>query len=215
MITIDDCKAFCDAPAGQIEALAGREHLPLIQACARAQSLTEPEPPAALKEPAMMTLQARDLLPPRPGKAHPLRSYPANSPRAMARLVVLALLADGELDERELAVLDRRGAFRTLGISRADFVQVLHDFCNDVARLAESTGVYRLAPPLLRGLFAEVNDPQAKERVLNLIIAVVSSDGRFSEGERTLFVNAMDAWGVRETPPPRWQQRPSAGSANR
>jgi uncharacterized tellurite resistance protein B-like protein len=144
----------------------------------------------------MMTMQAREMLPPYNGKAHPLRAYPANSPRAMARLVVLALLADGQLDERELNVLDRRGAYATLGISREDFVQVLYDFCADVARLSATAGGYHLSPALLSALFSEVDDPAAKERVLNLVVAVVSSDGRFTDGEEKLFLNAVEAWGV-------------------
>lgn len=119
----------------------------------------------------MMTMQAHEMFPPRTGRTHPLRAYPTNSPRAMARLVVLA-------------------------ISREDFVQVLYDFCADVARLSETAGGYRLSPALLSALFAEVDDPRAKERVLNLIIAVVSSDGRIADGEEKLFLSALDMWGV-------------------
>jgi uncharacterized tellurite resistance protein B-like protein len=144
----------------------------------------------------MMTMQATKMSPPRTGKAHPLRAYPANSPRAMARLIVLALLADGRLDECELEVLNRRGAFVTLGISREGFVKVLYDFCADVAKLSEGGGGYRLSPAVLSALLAEVNDPWAKKRVLNLIVAVVSSDGRLTEGEQELFLTAADAWGV-------------------
>lgn len=143
----------------------------------------------------MMTMQTRELFPPRSGKTYPLRSYPANSPRAMARLVVLALLADGQLDERELATLERRGAFAALGISREDFVQVLYDFCTDVARLSESAGGYRLSPVLLSALLSEVDDPRAKERVMSLIVGVVSSDGHFTDGEEKLFLGALHAWG--------------------
>lgn len=143
----------------------------------------------------MMTMQSREMCPPRNGKAHPLRSYPANSPRATARLVALALLADGQLDERELATLERRGAFATLGISREDFVQVLYDFCADVARLSESAGGYRLSHSVLSALFDEVDDPRAKERVMNLIVAVVSSDGRYTEGEQKLILGALHSWG--------------------
>jgi hypothetical protein len=143
----------------------------------------------------MMTMQATEMFPPHTGKAHPLRAYPANSPRAMARLVVLAILADGQLDERELNVLDRRGAFEALGISREDFVQVLYDFCADVARLSVTPGGYRLSPSLLEALFDEVDDPAAKERVMNLLVAVFSSDGRFTESEEKLFLGALHAWG--------------------
>ena len=192
MITIEDCKAFCDAPASHVEELACRECLPLVQAFARAHEMTRRNSRPVRKETAMMTMQARDMFPPRSGKTYPLRPYPANSPRAMARLVVLALLAD---DERELAALERRGAFAALGISREDFVQVLYDFCADVARLSESAGGYRLSPALLSALFEEVSDPRAKERVMNLIVAVVSSDGRYTEGEQKLFLGALHAWG--------------------
>lgn len=143
----------------------------------------------------MMTMQAHETFPPRSGKAHPLRAYPANSPRAMARLVVLALLADGQLDEREMDTLNRRGAFAALGIDRDDFVQVLYDFCADVARLSESAGGYRLSPTLLSALLAEVDDPGAKERVMNLIVAVVSSDGCYTDGEEKLLLGALHAWG--------------------
>lgn len=143
----------------------------------------------------MMTMQAAELFPPRRAHAHPLRAYPANSPRALARLVVLAILADGQLDERELRVLERRGAYAALGISREDFVQVLYDFCADVARLSVTPGGYRLSPSLLAALFDEVDDPAAKERVLNLLVAVFSSDGRLTEGEEKLFLEALHAWG--------------------
>jgi uncharacterized tellurite resistance protein B-like protein len=208
LITIEDCKAFCDVPSSQVEELACRECLSLVQACARAQALANRNPHPVEKETAMMTMQAREMFPSPSSKTHPLRAYPANSPRAMARLVVLALLADGQLDDRELSVLERRGAFVTLGISREDFVQVLYDFCADVARLSETAGGYRLSPALLAALFAEVDDPRAKERVLNLIVAVVSSDGRFTDSEEKLFLNAVEAWGVGE-------DRTRAGYAHR
>jgi tellurite resistance protein len=113
----------------------------------------------------------------------------------MARLVVLAILADGQLDERELATLERRGAYAALGISREDFVQVLYDFCADVARLSVTPGGYRLSPTLLAALFDEVDDPGAKERVMNLLVAVFSSDGRFTDSEEKLFLGALHAWG--------------------
>ena len=86
MITIEDCKAFCDAPASHVEELACRECLPLVQAFARAHEMTRRNSRPVRKETAMMTMQARDMFPPRSGKTYPLRPYPANSPRAMARV---------------------------------------------------------------------------------------------------------------------------------
>ncbi|MBL8487004.1 MAG: hypothetical protein JNK22_07965, partial [Rhodocyclaceae bacterium] len=102
----------------------------------------------------MMTAQAREM---RPARAHPhfpLRAYPPDSPRAMARLVALAMLADGRLEERELAALDRRGVLTALGITRADFNQVLFDLCQDLAALPDRRGAYFLSATVLDGLFA-------------------------------------------------------------
>jgi len=147
----------------------------------------------------MMTLQARESFKPYIGKHHLLRAYPVNSPRAKARLVVLALLADGRLDEREMAALDRRGALADLGIAREDFVQVLYDFCGDVAgQLPVGSGTYRLTPKLLAGLLDEVVDRTAREKLLQHMVGVISSDGCLSEAEISLFRSVVDHW----KPPP-------------
>lgn len=201
MITVEDCNAFCDAPLGQVEDLARREGLPPVLAFARAQTqggFAAPRHammPFERKETMMMTMQARAMFPQPSEPRHPLRAYPINSASAKARLVVLALLADGRLDECELEVLNRRGSFAALGISREGFVQVLHEFCADVSRLAGGAADWRVSPDLLAGLFAEVTEVQARHAVLRLIISVISSDGHLARGEERLFLGALDAWG--------------------
>ena len=143
----------------------------------------------------MMSIQARENLRPAFGSHHPLRSYAVDSPRAKARLVVLALLADGHLDKREFDALERRGVFATLGIAREDFAEVMYDFCADVAaKLSAGGGGYRLTPAMLAGLLGEVSDRKAREQLLQLIFAVISSDGRLSDAEESLFIGAIDAW---------------------
>lgn len=143
----------------------------------------------------MMSLQARESFRPAIGPHHPLRTYATNSPRAKARLIVLALLADGHLDEREMAALDRRGVFADLGIAREDFVEVLYDFCGDVAGLLPvDTGGYQLTPKTLAGLFDEVADRKAHEKLLQHMVAVISSDGYLSDAEESLFRSAIGHW---------------------
>lgn len=201
MITVEDCTAFCDAPLGQVEEVARREGLAPVLAFARAQrqgGFAVPHKttlPFERKETMMMTMQARAMFPQPSEPRHPLRVYPVNSAQAKARLVVLALLADGRLDECELEVLNRRACFSALGISREGFVQVLHEFCADVSRLADGAADWRVAPDLLAGLFAEVTEVQARQTVLRLIISVISSDGHLARGEERLFLGALDAWG--------------------
>jgi hypothetical protein len=41
MITIEDCKAFCDAPSSQAEELACHECLTMLEAYARAHELAQ------------------------------------------------------------------------------------------------------------------------------------------------------------------------------
>jgi hypothetical protein len=143
----------------------------------------------------MMTIQAREHFAVKPGKT--LRDYPVDSPRAKARLIALALLADGKLDAAELDGLRRRGAFRELGIAQEDFYQVLYDFCSDVTRVPAGSGDYLLAPELLEDLFGEVQDPAQRQVLLHLIFDVIRSDGRLALGESRLFWNAIDAWNLR------------------
>lgn len=201
MITVEDCNAFCDAPLGQVEEVARREGLPPVLAFARAQTqggFATPRHammPFERKETMMMTMQARAMFPLPSEPRHPLRAYPVNSASAKARLVVLALLADGRLDECELEVLNRRGSFAALGISREGFVQVLNEFCADVSRLAGGAADWRVSPDLLAGLFAEVTEVEARYAVLRLIISVISSDGHLARGEERLFLGVLDAWG--------------------
>jgi len=142
----------------------------------------------------MMTQQARDSFPPVYEPAPSLRSYPADSPRAKARLIVLALFADGRVDGAELDALTRRGAFAELGITRDDFFEVLYDFCIDVAQLPNGSGHYLVAPAVLESLFAELRAPQERQALLRLIFDVIRSDGHLADGEARLFWNALDAW---------------------
>jgi uncharacterized tellurite resistance protein B-like protein len=146
------------------------------------------------KENSMMTLQAREMHPSRPSRHHPLRAYPTGSPRAKARLVALALLADGRLADGEIDTLDRNGAFVRLGISRSDFFEVMADFCADLVRLPEGKGNAVLTPAMLAGLFAEVENGEDRTRLLQLIFEVAHSDGTISGNEEKLLRHAIEHW---------------------
>ena len=147
----------------------------------------------------MMTRQSRKLKVTEPAMNHGslLREYPPDSSRAKARLIVLALLADGKLDNEELEALARRGTFNDLGISPGDFVQVLYDFCSDMARAPSDTGNYVVSPDTIESLLDDVRSSDGRKTLLRLIFDVIRSDGRLSAGEARLFWNAIDAWNLR------------------
>jgi uncharacterized tellurite resistance protein B-like protein len=145
----------------------------------------------------MMTIQARETFPSLKLHGRSLREYPVDSPRAKARLIVLALFADGRLDPSELESLAKRDAFNDLGISRADFFSVLHDFCEDAAGLPESSGNYLMSPAVLESLFADVGSKAERQKLVRMMFDVIRSDGQLDEGEARLFWGALDAWQLR------------------
>ena len=145
----------------------------------------------------MMTIQARETFIPHYGAAHPLRVYPINSPRAKARLIALALLADGKLAREELEVLGESECYWALGISRQVFFEVMADFCTDLASLPVGEGGYQLTPATLEGLLAEVRSPAARRAVIGLMLDVIFSDGKLDTHEHRLLRQALDTWNIR------------------
>lgn len=59
-----------------------------------------------------------------------MRPYANNSPQAAARIVALAMLADGDICMAEVGVLDRLGAHEQLGLETEPFHIVVHDCWN-------------------------------------------------------------------------------------
>jgi hypothetical protein len=132
-----------------------------------------------------------------------MRSYPRNSPQAAARIVALALLADGNLCKSELEVLARHGAHAQLGLGPAELHDVVHDLCQDMLAASDMawSGSSRLDRHTLAELLAEVQDPQLQLKVLRLCVAVVETDEHLAEGESTVLAAALAQWGLPQTTP--------------
>jgi uncharacterized tellurite resistance protein B-like protein len=135
-----------------------------------------------------------------------MRSYPRNSPQAAARIVALALLADGNLCKSELEVLERHGAHAQLGLSPAELHAVVHDLCQDLLAYGDMawSGSSQVDRRTLCSLLAEVQDPQLQLAVLKLCVAVVETDEHVAEGESAVLAEALTQWGL----PQVWLQNP-------
>jgi uncharacterized tellurite resistance protein B-like protein len=145
----------------------------------------------------MMTIQSREMLAPHANPGQLLRAYPVNSPRAKARLVALAMLADGRLDDAELESLVQNATFSELGIAREDFFEVFYDFCADVESLPRGSGDYLLSPAVLDQLFGEINQSPERQTLLRQIFDMIRSDGHLADSEADLFWHAVDTWKFR------------------
>ena len=125
-----------------------------------------------------------------------MRTYPANSPQASARILALAMLSDGHLCKVEIDVLDRLDVHSQLGMSRSQLHQVVHGFCEDL--LATSQGgwadVCRIDAATLAGLMADIDAPELRLTLLRLSLAIIDADRHLAEGESLMLAAAVAHW---------------------
>jgi uncharacterized tellurite resistance protein B-like protein len=135
-----------------------------------------------------------------------MRSYPLNSPQAAARIVALALIADGHVNKRELDALDGIAAHEQLGLTRDDMHAVMQILCEDLMVAAQLCwdSAWRLDAAALAELMAEVDDPTLWRKVMQVCEAVIDADGHVSEGEMAV-IRAAAEHAKRQDPrrPPR------------
>ncbi|HBY64031.1 MAG TPA: hypothetical protein DEH78_29770 [Solibacterales bacterium] len=127
-----------------------------------------------------------------------MRTYPDNSPQAAARIVALAMLADGNLCKAEVDELERLGFHAQLGLPPDALHVIVHDLCEDLLSAAHLTwgDACRVDPRTLAGLLCEVDDPRLRLKVLRLCVAVVEADGHVADGESIVLVTAVEHWGL-------------------
>lgn len=127
-----------------------------------------------------------------------LRAYPADSPQAAARILALALLADGTIHLAELSALARRATLQRLGIGDAAFSAVIDELCADLLLDAAPTpsGHLVLGRDALRRILGDIGDPALQRRVLRSVLDIVHADGELAGGEAVLLSVAAECWGI-------------------
>lgn len=125
-----------------------------------------------------------------------MRTYPTNSPEAAARIVALAMLADGNLCKTEMDMLERIGAHSQLGLTQKQLHGVMHTLCEDL--LATSHGDWesacRVSPATITSLMHEIDDAELRSKVLRLCALVIAADELVTENESRILSAAVDQW---------------------
>lgn len=127
-----------------------------------------------------------------------MRNYPIDSPQAKARIIALALLADGGLDKSEIECLESQDIVSRIGITTNAFETVLQEFCQDIDQsgLCGLNGQLRLEHPAIEAMLDEIRQRDVRQALLRAIFSIVHADRNVSLGEAKLTALAMTRWGI-------------------
>jgi uncharacterized tellurite resistance protein B-like protein len=126
-----------------------------------------------------------------------MRPYPKNSPQAIARLLAMFMITDGNMDPRELDLLENVNIYDLIGLPRKQFAQVLVDYCDDISDEAEQDGtIHLLDTDRIEFMLSEVTDHN--KRILTCVLAmdISKSDGTISDPEIVLLRHMMKEWNI-------------------
>lgn len=121
-----------------------------------------------------------------------------DSQRAAAiRLIVMTLVADGELDAGELDALDRHRLAERLGVDGDALIEAVIDHCRSVLLHAESPGPVRAVDPKeVERLLDRVLDPELRKLVCRAMLVLSKADGQLAEAEQTLLRQTLTHWNL-------------------
>ena len=141
-----------------------------------------------------------------------MRTYPINSPQAAARIVALAMLADGQMSRAEIDILQRLRIHEQLGLRPDELHSVVDALCKDMLSTAKLTGATacEIDPRTLAKLMGEIDDPDLHSKVLALCVAVIEADGHVVTAEAIVLTAAVEQWGLqRGVPQPERSKLPN------
>ena len=127
-----------------------------------------------------------------------MRKYARNSPQAAARIVALTLVADGDVNKAEFALLDELAVHQQLGLERDALHAVVDTFCEDLlsSKQLAWADVCPVDEYTLAELMAEIDDPALRRKVLGLCVKLAEVDGHVAEGESIVLAAAVEHWGL-------------------
>ncbi|HEY9101129.1 hypothetical protein [Chitinimonas sp.] len=124
-----------------------------------------------------------------------MKRYAANSPEAMARILVVLMMSDGNMDPREIDSLESLHVYEALDISRQGFIEVLHDYCNDLSDEADDTGCIKLVDrQRIDDLLDSVTEPKKQLLVATLALDMAKADRTISDPELAIYTHMLERW---------------------
>ena len=125
-----------------------------------------------------------------------MRRYTQNSPEAMARIIALVVLADGDLDDCEVEMLDRLGVYERIGASRRTFIRVVQEYFEDLLRDHTGDRVPLLDAQRLDAVLDAVDDEKKRVDLAAIMLSLISADGDMSDAELATLRHVLEHWGL-------------------
>lgn len=123
-----------------------------------------------------------------------MKTYPVNSPEAAARVLAMAMVADGQYSLTEMRALDRQQAPALLGLSPEAFKAVVDDFCHDLLLASGGQWTGTVDPAIRTQLMGEITEPDLQDQILQQCEGLMLSDGHLADGEVELMDALSAAW---------------------
>lgn len=121
-----------------------------------------------------------------------MHAYPTNSPEAAARVLAMAMLADGQYSMAEIRALDRQQAPARLGLTPEAFKAVVDRFCQDLLLANEGRWTGTISLVTRQQLMDEITDRGLQDLILQQCEGLMLADGHLADGEVAL----LDALGA-------------------
>lgn len=123
-----------------------------------------------------------------------MKAYPVNSPEAAARVLAMAMLADGQYSMTEIRALDRQQAPERLGLNPEAFKVVVDGFCQDLLLAGGGQWTGTVDPAIRDQLMGEITDRGLQDLILLQCETLMLADGHLADGEVDLLDALSAAW---------------------
>ncbi len=123
-----------------------------------------------------------------------MKAYPLNSPQAAARVLAMALVADGQYSATEIRALDQQNAPARLGLTPEAFKAVVDDFCMDLLQHGHGQWSGVVDADVRSQVLAEITDRNLQDLILQQCEAVMLADGHLADGEVELLDALSATW---------------------
>ncbi len=125
-----------------------------------------------------------------------MRSYPTNSPKAVSRLLALAMIVDGHLAPSELKAMHASRMLAQAPLDEDEFDGVVRDLCEDLLATAarRCSAEVEIDARLLDSLLGEVDDKALRISVMKTMLDIVHADSVLDARETLLIERAFRKW---------------------